>query len=82
MEILFPRTFYLVVCMLNNCVMSYQFSSFNGNQIIIKMEAGNGVRLVWNDQNGLLSTPAVSAVIRERVGQELTQLVSSGVNYF
>lgn len=82
MEILLPRNFYLVVCMLNNRVMSYQFSSFNGNQIIIKMEVENGVRLVWNDQNGLLSTPAVSAVIRERVGQELTQLVSSGVNYF
>ncbi|CAN0871633.1 Phosphoglucomutase, cytoplasmic, partial [Linum grandiflorum] len=39
-------------------------------QIIIKMAAGNGVRLVWVGQNGLLSTPAVSAVIRERVGPD------------
>ncbi|KAK4789997.1 hypothetical protein SAY86_017301 [Trapa natans] len=37
-------------------------------QIIIKMSAANGVRRVWVGQNGLLSTPAVSAVIRERTG--------------
>ncbi|KAE8076327.1 hypothetical protein FH972_014987 [Carpinus fangiana] len=37
-------------------------------QIITKMAAANGVRRVWVGQNGLLSTPAVSAVIRERVG--------------
>ncbi|CAB4295804.1 unnamed protein product [Prunus armeniaca] len=39
-------------------------------QIIIKMAAGNGVRSVWVGQNGLLSTPAVSAVVRERVGAD------------
>ncbi|KAF7808654.1 phosphoglucomutase, cytoplasmic [Senna tora] len=39
-------------------------------QIIIKMSAANGVRRVWVGQNGLLSTPAVSAVIRERVGAD------------
>ncbi|KAK4261758.1 hypothetical protein QN277_004714 [Acacia crassicarpa] len=39
-------------------------------QIIIKMSAANGVRCVWVGQNGLLSTPAVSAVIRERVGAD------------
>ncbi|XAR72214.1 Phosphoglucomutase (alpha-D-glucose-1,6-bisphosphate-dependent) [Bertholletia excelsa] len=39
-------------------------------QIIIKMAAANGVRCVWVGQNGLLSTPAVSAVIRERVGPD------------
>ncbi|KAJ6351041.1 hypothetical protein OIU78_007048 [Salix suchowensis] len=32
------------------------------------MAAGNGVRRIWVGQNGLLSTPAVSAAIRERVG--------------
>ncbi|CAK8579591.1 unnamed protein product [Lathyrus sativus] len=37
-------------------------------QIITKMAAANGVRRIWIGQNGLLSTPAVSAVIRERVG--------------
>ncbi|KAI9169794.1 hypothetical protein LWI28_017835 [Acer negundo] len=37
-------------------------------QIIIKMAAANGVRRIWVGQNGLLSTPSVSAVIRERVG--------------
>ncbi|CAN0877089.1 Phosphoglucomutase, cytoplasmic [Linum grandiflorum] len=39
-------------------------------QVIIKMAAANGVRRVWVGQNGLLSTPAVSAVIRERVGAD------------
>ncbi|KAJ3672887.1 hypothetical protein LUZ60_006261 [Juncus effusus] len=39
-------------------------------QIIIKMAAGNGVRRVWIGQDGLLSTPAVSAVIRERVAAD------------
>ncbi|KAL8137519.1 hypothetical protein V2J09_003520 [Rumex salicifolius] len=39
-------------------------------QIIIKMAAANGVRRIWIGQNGLLSTPAVSAVIRERSGLE------------
>ncbi|XP_068662283.1 phosphoglucomutase, cytoplasmic 2 isoform X2 [Aristolochia californica] len=34
------------------------------------MAAANGVRRVWVGQNGLLSTPAVSAVIRERVGAD------------
>ncbi|GFY96401.1 phosphoglucomutase/phosphomannomutase family protein [Actinidia rufa] len=34
------------------------------------MSAANGVRRVWVGQNGLLSTPAVSAVIRERVGHD------------
>ncbi|KAF8404036.1 hypothetical protein HHK36_008912 [Tetracentron sinense] len=38
--------------------------------IIIKMGAANGVRRVWVGQNGLLSTPAVSAIIRERVGAD------------
>jgi phosphopyruvate hydratase len=33
-------------------------------QIIIKMALGNGVGRVWLGQNGLLSTPATSAVIR------------------
>lgn len=39
-------------------------------QIIIKMAAANGVRSVWVGQNGLLSTPAVSAVIRNRIGAD------------
>ncbi|XP_010427858.1 PREDICTED: probable phosphoglucomutase, cytoplasmic 2 isoform X1 [Camelina sativa] len=39
-------------------------------QIIVKMAAANGVRRVWVGQNGLLSTPAVSAIIRERVGAD------------
>lgn len=44
-------------------------------QIIIKMSAANGVRRVWVGQNGLLSTPAVSAVIRERVGADVSYAV-------
>jgi len=35
-------------------------------QVIIKMAAANGVKRIVVGQNGLLSTPAVSAIIRER----------------
>ncbi|KAG6579259.1 Phosphoglucomutase, cytoplasmic, partial [Cucurbita argyrosperma subsp. sororia] len=45
-----------------------RYYSKDAIQIIIKMAAANGVRRIWVGQNGLLSTPAVSAVIRERVG--------------
>lgn len=38
------------------------------------MAAGNGVRSVWVGQNGLLSTPAVSAVVRERVGADVSYI--------
>lgn len=41
------------------------------------MAAANGVRRIWIGQNGLLSTPAVSAVIRERVGADVSYTVSS-----
>nr|VDD43391.1 unnamed protein product [Brassica oleracea] len=43
---------------------------FLSEQIIIKMAAANGVRRVWVGKNTLLSTPAVSAVIRERSGAD------------
>eukprot|EP00897_Mesotaenium_endlicherianum_P010385 jgi/Mesen1/9375/ME000610S08691 len=39
-------------------------------QIIIRMAAANGVRSIWVGQGGMLSTPAVSAIIRDRVGKE------------
>ena len=35
-------------------------------QTIVRMGIANGVTRFWIGQNGLLSTPAVSAVIRER----------------
>ncbi|KAA8532541.1 hypothetical protein F0562_032643 [Nyssa sinensis] len=47
-----------------------RYFSKDAIQIIIKMAAANGVRRVWVGQNGLLSTPAVSAVIRERIGSD------------
>ncbi|XP_077236047.1 phosphoglucomutase, cytoplasmic-like [Tasmannia lanceolata] len=47
-----------------------RYFSKDAIQIIIKMAAANGVRRVWVGQNGLLSTPAVSGVIRERVGAD------------
>ncbi|PWA51608.1 Phosphoglucomutase, cytoplasmic [Artemisia annua] len=39
-----------------------RYYSKDAIQIIIKMAAANGVKSVWVGQNGLLSTPAVSAV--------------------
>lgn len=42
------------------------------------MAAANGIRRVWVGQNGLLSTPAVSAVIRERVGHDVSSLFLCG----
>ncbi|XP_034686946.1 phosphoglucomutase, cytoplasmic [Vitis riparia] len=50
-----------------------RYFSKDAIQIIIKMAAANGVRSVWVGQKGLLSTPAVSAVIRERVGKDGTK---------
>lgn len=47
-----------------------RYYSKDAIQIIAKMSAANGVRRVWVGQNGLLSTPAVSAVIRDRVGAD------------
>mmetsp|Transcript_4311 Transcript_4311/g.5598 ORF Transcript_4311/g.5598 Transcript_4311/m.5598 type:complete len:1075 (-) Transcript_4311:1349-4573(-) len=35
-------------------------------QTIVKMGVANGVKRFWIGENGLLSTPAVSAIIRER----------------
>lgn len=37
-------------------------------QIIIKISLANGVKRIWVGENGLLSTPAVSAIVREREG--------------
>ncbi|VFQ79318.1 unnamed protein product [Cuscuta campestris] len=47
-----------------------RYYSKDAIQIIIKMSAANGVRRVWVGLNGLMSTPAVSAVIRERVSAD------------
>ncbi|PKA61434.1 Phosphoglucomutase, cytoplasmic [Apostasia shenzhenica] len=47
-----------------------RYFSKDAIQIIVKMAAANGVRRVWIGQDGLLSTPAVSCVIRERVGAD------------
>nr|GFC49853.1 phosphoglucomutase, cytoplasmic [Tanacetum cinerariifolium]GFC49947.1 phosphoglucomutase, cytoplasmic [Tanacetum cinerariifolium] len=49
-----------------------RYYSKDAIQIIIKMAAANGVKSVWVGQNGLLSTPAVSAVVRERVGADVS----------
>jgi len=35
-------------------------------QTIVKMAVANGVKRIWIGENGLMSTPAVSAVIREK----------------
>jgi len=44
-------------------------SCFEAIQIIIKMAFAAGVARVWCGTNGLLSTPATSAVIRMRGGK-------------
>ena len=35
-------------------------------QIIIKIAAANGIKRIWVGKDGLLSTPAASAIVRER----------------
>ncbi|XP_034573833.1 phosphoglucomutase, cytoplasmic 2 [Setaria viridis] len=47
-----------------------RYFSKDAVQIITKMAAANGLRRVWVGQNSLMSTPAVSAVIRERIGED------------
>jgi len=42
------------------------FFNLEALQIIIKIAVANGVKRFWIGKNGLLSTPATSAVIRER----------------
>ena len=42
-------------------------------QVIIKMAAANGVKRLWVGHNGLLSTPAVSAIVRTREGGFVAQ---------
>lgn len=37
-------------------------------QLIVKIAGANGVKRVWIGENGLLSTPAVSAIVRNREG--------------
>nr|KAJ0197606.1 hypothetical protein LSAT_V11C700363200 [Lactuca sativa] len=49
-----------------------RYYSKDAIQIIIKMTATNGARRIWVGQNGLLSTPVVSAVVRERVGADVS----------
>ncbi|RNC42092.1 phosphoglucomutase, partial [Trypanosoma cruzi] len=41
-------------------------------QIIIKLAAANGVSNVWVGKDGLLSTPAVSNIIRQRRDGDVT----------
>ncbi|KAJ9563575.1 hypothetical protein OSB04_008735 [Centaurea solstitialis] len=47
-----------------------RYYSKDAVQIIIKMAAANGVRRVWVGLNSLMATPAVSAIVRERVGAD------------
>jgi phosphoglucomutase len=47
-------------------------------QIIVGIAAANGVAHIWIGEKGLLSTPAVSAVIRNRVGAEVRALREQG----
>ncbi|KAK7313713.1 hypothetical protein VNO77_38908 [Canavalia gladiata] len=47
-----------------------RYFSKDAIQVITKMAAGNGVRRIWVGLNGLLSTRAISGVIRERVGAD------------
>lgn len=46
------------------------------------MSAANGVRRVWVGQNGLLSTPAVSCVVRERVAADVCTSFQRSVSLY
>jgi phosphoglucomutase len=70
------------LCSCYSCLLSFligativvsgdgRYFSKDAVQIITKMAAANGARRVWVGLNSLMSTPAVSAVIRERVGAD------------
>jgi len=45
-----------------------RFYNKDAIQVIIKMAVANGVKTIWVGQGGLMSTPAMSAVIRNREG--------------
>jgi len=55
---------------LNGCSMVLggdgRYFNKEASQIILKLAAGNGVRKMYVGQNGILATPAASAVIRKR----------------
>lgn len=68
------RTYYSLLCF-NKCINVYHFITnrypgryYNdvATQVIIKIAVANGVRRIVVGQHELLSTPAVSAIIRER----------------
>lgn len=43
-----------------------RYYNTEATQSIIKMAVANGVKSIWVGENGLMSTPAISATIRER----------------
>lgn len=45
-------------------LIEHRDSGFDVHQVIIEIAAANGIGRVWVGRNGLMSTPAVSAVIR------------------
>nr|VDC62038.1 unnamed protein product [Brassica rapa] len=70
-QILVECLYFCIYNLLEETHTLHRYTPLNSETyIIIKMAAANGVRRVWVGKNTLLSTPAVSAVIRERSGAD------------
>ena len=66
-----PNFVRYVVCLIDKSIIVAGDGRYYNNeamQIICRVLAGNGVADIWVPMGGIMSTPAVSAVIRTREG--------------
>lgn len=57
---------YIFVACMGHDSLNSRFYNAEAIQTIIKISVANGVNRIWIGDRGLLSTPGMSAVIRER----------------